>query len=590
MFPFWDLVIAPLFDAVEARRVVEIGALRGEHTVLVLDRLGPDSELHVIDPLPEFDPAEHERQFPGRYIFHRDLSLNALPGIPPVDIALIDGDHNWYTVYNELKLLAATAREAGEALPVMILHDVAWPYGRRDLYYDPDTIPAEHRQPYAQKGLRMDSTGVVEQNGLNPTMYNALEEGGARNGVMTGVDDFVAEYDRPLRVVFLPIYFGLAVVVEEERLAAQPAIAAVLDRLQSADGKEDLLTLAEKTRLDAMLFQHMVFYHRENWIDKLAHRYLATLKGALLDEHYIENEVRISHLLDCVERGSQPVDSMLRDPTRMLKDKTRRIRASREAGLVHADSGELDAFFPFTTMGHARLDHLEQCLDARRQNLTPGDAVECGTERAGGAIFLRAYFEAWHMPFHRVWVADRFRSAPADAVDDATVVADDTPPLDAEATPAGQVDITALQADLNTVRDGFARFDLLDDRVRFLVGDYAASLPDPSLNRIALLRIGHTAVADAADILEATYDRVVEDGFVIIDDYNIDESLRQVVDEFRLKRGITDPIERVDWSGASWRKSTAADDTPVGRDADRPAANAPLAAPMSLKPRDLLGR
>jgi hypothetical protein len=238
-------------------------------------------------------------------------------------------------------------------------------------------------------------------------------------------------------------------------------------------------------------------------------------------------------------------------------------------------------------MGHARLDHLEQCLDAIRQNQTPGDAVECGTERAGGAIFLRAYFEAWHMPFHRVWVADRFRSAPADAVDDATVVADDTPPLDAEATPAGQVDITALQADLNTVRDGFARFDLLDDRVRFLVGDYAASLPDPSLNRIALLRIGHTAVADAADILEATYDRVVEDGFVIIDDYNIDESLRQVVDEFRLKRGITDPIERVDWSGASWRKSTAADDTPVGRDADRPAANAPLAAPMSLKPRDL---
>ena len=31
----------------------------------------PSAELHVIDPAPEFDPAEHERAFPGRYVFHR---------------------------------------------------------------------------------------------------------------------------------------------------------------------------------------------------------------------------------------------------------------------------------------------------------------------------------------------------------------------------------------------------------------------------------------------------------------------------------------------------------------------------------------
>ena len=56
MFPFWELAIAPILEAVEARRVVEIGALRGETTVLMLERLGPDAELHVIDPVPDFDP------------------------------------------------------------------------------------------------------------------------------------------------------------------------------------------------------------------------------------------------------------------------------------------------------------------------------------------------------------------------------------------------------------------------------------------------------------------------------------------------------------------------------------------------------
>ena len=67
-------------------------------------------------------------------------------------MALVDGDHNWYTVVNELRLIAATSAGAGEPLPVLICHDVGWPYGRRDLYYAPEQIPEEYRQPWAQQG------------------------------------------------------------------------------------------------------------------------------------------------------------------------------------------------------------------------------------------------------------------------------------------------------------------------------------------------------------------------------------------------------------------------------------------------------
>ena len=105
MYPFWDRVVWPVLQATRARRIVEIGALRGETTALMLERLGPDTELHVIDPVPEFDPAEHEKKFPGRYIFHRDVSHNVLPTLPAVDVALVDGDHNWFTVYHELQML-----------------------------------------------------------------------------------------------------------------------------------------------------------------------------------------------------------------------------------------------------------------------------------------------------------------------------------------------------------------------------------------------------------------------------------------------------------------------------------------------------
>ena len=112
MFPFWETVIAPLIEAVGTKRVVEIGALRGETTVQMLGGLGSDVELHVIDPVPLFDPEEHQRAFPGRYFFHCDISHNVLPELPPVDVALIDGDHNWYTVFHELEMLSSTARAA----------------------------------------------------------------------------------------------------------------------------------------------------------------------------------------------------------------------------------------------------------------------------------------------------------------------------------------------------------------------------------------------------------------------------------------------------------------------------------------------
>src|SRR5690606_19879023 len=128
--------------------------------------------------VPAFDPEEHAERFAGRYHFHQALSLEVLPSLEPMDAALVDGDHNWYTVYNELKLLAEGATRAGAPLPVLILHDVLWPYGRRDLYYAPEQIPDEFRQPYREMGMRPGERELNPKGGLNPTMHNAEVEGG----------------------------------------------------------------------------------------------------------------------------------------------------------------------------------------------------------------------------------------------------------------------------------------------------------------------------------------------------------------------------------------------------------------------------
>ncbi len=113
-----------------------------------------------------------------------------LPSGSVFDCIFIDGDHNWYTVFNELRLIdeRALLRPGG----YVFLHDVGWPYGRRDMYYQPDTIPGEFRRPFARKGMVRGQSALADDGGINPKFLNALEEGGPRNGVLTAVEDFLA--------------------------------------------------------------------------------------------------------------------------------------------------------------------------------------------------------------------------------------------------------------------------------------------------------------------------------------------------------------------------------------------------------------
>ena len=560
MFPFWEIAIAPVLEAAGATRITEIGALAGQTTELMLTRLGPKAELHVIDPVPQFDPSEHERRFKGQYIFHRDLSLNVIKTLDPMDAVLIDGDHNWYTVYHELQQIAHVSANAGAPLPVLILHDVCYPYGRRDLYYAPEQIPDAYRQPYAQRGMIPGRKDLARAGGLNPSLYNAIDEGGPRNGVMTALEDFIEEHDEPLRLVVLPVYFGLAVVATQERVERQPELARVLDELEGIETRDALLELSEETRIKSLLFQHNVFHTRERQLREGAARHLDLLKGALLDDHYLENEARIDYLLLCLEHG-RPLDPRkLRDPERNLKDRLVLIRRSREHG-GDRDGGETGAgYFPYTDMGRTRLNALQDHLDVIREERVEGDLVDCGTGRGGGAIFMRGYLEAHGMELPTVYVADPFKAARAKFVPERGELRHPRAWLRRvrrgrllAPVPGGWGGLRSLLADLNNVRSAFERFDLFDKRVRFLQGSYGGTLASAPIEKVALLRIGSSAREQADEILERLYDKVTVGGIVVVDGYD-DPACRRRVDAFREKRGIADQLVRGDHWGAHWRK------------------------------------
>jgi hypothetical protein len=205
--------IAPLARKRQWKSICEIGARTGTSTDYFL-KLPLDSHT-VIDPCIDEDLGA---KYAGDTRVHviKSNSLDALApggGIGPgakFDCILIDGDHNWYTVFNELRLIheRALLRPGG----FVFLHDVDWPYGRRDLYYQPETIPAEFRHPFAQKGMIRGQSELAEAGGLNSGYRNALNEGGEKNGVMTAIDDFVAQHPGDYRFFWIRYQWGLGVL------------------------------------------------------------------------------------------------------------------------------------------------------------------------------------------------------------------------------------------------------------------------------------------------------------------------------------------------------------------------------------------
>lgn len=237
MLPYWDEVVRPFIEALDEGPIVEIGCASGDTTEKLAElAVGLDMVLHAIDPDPQFDLAEFDVRFGRHFQFHRERSHDALERIEPAAAVLIDGDHNWYTVHGELTRLERIAASAGCHFPLVMLHDVEWPYARRDMYYEPDAIPEEWRKPWAQRGIKWGQGPLDEDGGgVNSRFANALEEGGPRNGVLTAVEDFVAQSELSLEMRTVNGEAGLGLLISAGLLAASPAVRRQWERLHSPE-------------------------------------------------------------------------------------------------------------------------------------------------------------------------------------------------------------------------------------------------------------------------------------------------------------------------------------------------------------------
>jgi O-methyltransferase len=190
-------------------------------------------------------------------------------------------------------------------------------------------------------------------------------------------------------------------------------------------------------------------------------------------------------------------------------------------------------------IGMKRLTNIQECFETVLQDGVPGDLIETGVWRGGATILMQGLVK-YHKQDRRVFVADSFQGLP--------------PPDPRYPADKGDIHHTIpyLSIDIETVKNNFRAYDLLDDNVIFVKGFFETSLKNAPIDKLCILRLDGDMYSSTIQVLEQLYDKVSPGGFVIIDDYSL-EGCRKAVHDFRNIRGITNPIISIDQCGSFWR-------------------------------------
>ena len=499
-----------LHDRLAPASYVEIGCREGRSLGLARCpalAIDPEFEIRVglSSPTRLFCQTSDE--------FFATRNLRELLG-GPVDLAFVDGMHNAeFALRDILNLEAHASRHSVIVVDDILPEQIEWTTRERrtrawtgDVY---KVIPflRRHRPDLEIRVFDIDMKGLAIITGLNPGNRDVQKNLARHEADLAGGTLAFASIDA-LRGALVP-----------EPVKALP---------------EYVETLRERRRPARPAPLH----------DKAAGAlYLDLLKRSLLNEIYLDDEMRLLYLRDCLSGDDSFDYAVLHDIRRDRAEAFSDLQASRRIGRFPerriARSG-----FSHTMMGRLRLDSLHACLDDLAARDVPGDLMECGVWRGGGCILMAGWMRAHGQRDRTLLIADSFDGLPAPTHEQ-----------------DGKLDLTKdrfpqLAVSEETVRENFSAYGLLDDCSQvFLKGWFRDTLADAPTRQIALLRLDGDLYESTMDALTALYDRVAPGGIVIIDDYGALAMCRQAVGDFFATRGEPVPeLAHVDWTGAFFVK------------------------------------
>jgi 2-polyprenyl-3-methyl-5-hydroxy-6-metoxy-1,4-benzoquinol methylase len=197
----------------------------------------------------------------------------------------------------------------------------------------------------------------------------------------------------------------------------------------------------------------------------------------------------------------------------------------------------------YTMIGLKRLYNSRILAETIIEKNVKGDFFEAGVWRGGASIMMRGVLSAYGITDRCVWLADSFEGLPSP--DESSYPQD-----------AGSLLHTypELSVSMEQVQENFRKFNLLDEQVVFLKGWFKDTLYNSSVQTISLLRLDGDLYESTIQSLEALYDKVSDNGYIIIDDYHCIPQCKQAVLDFFKKRDISPTLNEIDGVGIYWKK------------------------------------
>ena len=198
----------------------------------------------------------------------------------------------------------------------------------------------------------------------------------------------------------------------------------------------------------------------------------------------------------------------------------------------------------YTKVSVKRLINLYRLVQKVNQLNLPGDIVECGVWNGGSAAIMGVADrdDETSGKVRQLWLFDSFRGLP--------------PPSNKDGKQAKAAYFSGwCQGEPEKVKQIFRRFRLSLQHVNMIAGWFDETLETADLQTIALLHIDADWYASVKIVLETFYDKVVEGGFVVLDDYWRWPGCREAVTDYLREHQIQGVVlKRSDWHGVYFQK------------------------------------
>lgn len=219
-----------------------------------------------------------------------------------------------------------------------------------------------------------------------------------------------------------------------------------------------------------------------------------------------------------------------------------------------AEKSLIQTVSEITMTSHERLVALIRSIEYIIANGIDGDIVECGVWRGGSMALAARKLMSMKKSDRKLFLFDTFEGMPPPTEFDRSAADHTAASIQLQHADKFVGNNVWCYSTLDEVKKNMHATGYPLQNVFYIKGKVEETLPEPSIGKIALLRLDTDWYESTKHELETLFDKLVPGAVMIIDDYGHWSGAKKAVDEFFYNRSLPVFLNRIDYTGRLYIK------------------------------------